>query len=107
MEALPISGIDWGDSEISEFYQPSCAEFAHELADARRKQYHVREITPLPSGWELAIDKQLKIEFPSDRIPRFRRIYGYIGTAQSADSEGTQTPVFPSGRQSQFHVRRL
>ena len=93
MADLPIFGIDWDGVEISDFYQPSCAEFAHELADARRKQYNVRESTPMPAGWELVLGKHLKLELPRGQIPRFRRIYGYIGTAQMAESEGTLTYV--------------
>ena len=39
------------------------------------------------------VGKQLKINLPRTEVPRFRRIYAYIGKAQTTDSEGALTPL--------------
>ena len=91
MVAKPVFGIDW--NEIAEFYQPSCSEFAQSVADARREKINLREIIPIPDSWEILYEKQLKAQLPRNQISRFRRIYGYLVTAQSTDSDGTLTPV--------------
>ena len=88
-----LSGLDWGGYRITEFYQPSCAEFAQDIADGRREKKNLREFTPLPGGWEFVVEHQLKINLPRSEIPRFRRIYGYVGNAQTTDSEGTIAPM--------------
>ena len=88
-----LFGLDWNGDRILEFYQPRCSEFAQEIADGSREKKNLREITPLPEGWEFVIEKQLRINLPRSEMPRFRRIYGYVGTAQTTDSEGTLTPM--------------
>ena len=93
MSKLPVCGFGPNEVDATEFYQPSRDEFAKELADSMRNRHDVREIIPLPDGRGLVFDKHLTLELPRGGIPRFRRIYGYIGTAQSSESGGALTPA--------------
>lgn len=74
-----------GGDEVSEFYRPSSAEFAQVVSGRRRAKSNLRDSTQMPGGWGLAIEKHLKVKLPRNEVPRFRRIYGYVGTAQSTD----------------------